>query len=78
MPHFIKWNKAHTKVKVWSTIVDNWVTEYGEPRALAEKYPSYRDRIIRDSLNECPFCERPMTPRQKSEYELAVMKHTKD
>ena len=73
MPYYLKWNKAHTKIKVWSTIVDGWMTPFVKPEEMIKRYPEYKDKVMRDAFCKCPYCERPMEPRIRSEYELAVL-----
>ena len=54
----LRWNKAHTKVRVWSTIVDGYVqSKYLEP----EKMKFHPDQHIRDLVliqiyKTCPCC----------------------
>lgn len=71
MPHYIKWNKKHDKVKVYSTIVDGYITGLMTPEEMLNT--EHKDLVLRDVFNKCPYCERPMELRIKSDYEQKVM-----
>jgi hypothetical protein len=40
MPHILKWNKDHSKVKIYSTIVDSDITKYVTPEEFRILYPN--------------------------------------
>jgi len=62
MPHQIVWNKKHTKVKIWSTIVDGYIQGLLTPEEMLKT--EHRDLVLRDVYNLCPYCERPLPKRK--------------
>ena len=59
MPKLIKWNKKHTKVRVWSTVVDAWFTDWMTPDE-ARNHWEYGDLVKFKLDNICPTCHQKM------------------
>lgn len=65
MPQKLKWNKAHTKIAVYSTISEGFLTRYYKPEDLAKDI-GYGDLVKRVIYRICPCCDQKiLTPVDK-------------
>lgn len=51
----LDWNKKHTKIKIYSTISEGYVTNF-ETLEYLENHPKYRDLILKRIYKICPCC----------------------
>lgn len=63
MPHKIVWNKAHTKVAIYSTISEGFLTGYRKPDNFKGDFDHW-DLVKRGVFRICPCCDQKL-PKKK-------------
>ena len=66
MPNILEWNKNKTKVRVWSTVVDDYICEFMTPEEMKE-HPKYRDLVLWHHFEECYICGQKLPEKTAKE-----------